>query len=75
MVIIEFFTKEACKNPDNTMEIPCVIYNPDDGQKRDLSPLIKLSGLYDIVNIKSENLANIFLSSFCFPHLLCIFSP
>ena len=47
MVIIEFFTKEACKKKDDTKEIPCVIYNPTDKKKRDLSPLIKLSGLYE----------------------------
>ena len=57
MVIIEFFTKEACpKNPKSPKmtEVPCVIYNPVDKQKRDLSPLIKLSGLcvlYIIIHV------------------------
>ena len=43
---IEFFTKEACEGKkDAVTEIPCVAYNPNDNNKTDLSPLIKVSGL------------------------------
>ena len=60
MVIIEFYTKEACAKSamgDKITEIPCVIYNKVDKKKRDLSPLIKLSGLYIFCTCRSNALA------------------
>jgi hypothetical protein len=59
MVIIEFYTKEACNKSakvDKIKEIPCVIYNKVDKKKRDLSPLIKLSGLYIFCTCRSNAL-------------------
>ncbi|XP_028411568.1 cation-independent mannose-6-phosphate receptor-like [Dendronephthya gigantea] len=49
IIIIQFFTKEACSKIDTIPEIPCVVFD-DNKQKIDLSPLIKLKGGHQVSN-------------------------
>ena len=44
LVTFQFSTNEACATKPTATEIPCLIYNPKDKIKRDLSPLIKQTG-------------------------------
>ncbi|XP_028412187.1 cation-independent mannose-6-phosphate receptor-like isoform X2 [Dendronephthya gigantea] len=49
IIIIQFFTKEACSKIDKIPEIPCVVFDRNK-RKIDLSPLIKLKGGHQVSN-------------------------
>ncbi|KAL9969231.1 hypothetical protein ACROYT_G021424 [Oculina patagonica] len=47
VAIFEFVTNEACSKPPAVPEIPCSLYD-NDNKLRDLTPLIKLKGGYEV---------------------------
>ncbi|KAJ7363679.1 Cation-independent mannose-6-phosphate receptor [Desmophyllum pertusum] len=47
VAVFEFVTNEACATVPAVPEIPCSLYDPDN-KLRDLTPLIKLKGGYEV---------------------------